>query len=113
MARQVSRRCVSPFCPRLATPSTQHDKVLDTLDSDAAGPAFRKCLRELGRVCGARNRLPQSYILESSLSIPNKYPVASGGSGDVYEGSLNGSKVCVKRLRIYAGDESPGAKKVH
>lgn len=64
------------------------------------------------RICGARENLPNSYKLESSLLIPGKYPVASGGSGDIYEGSLNGSKVCVKRLRIYAGEESPVARKV-
>ncbi|KAF9650992.1 kinase-like protein [Thelephora ganbajun] len=62
-------------------------------------------------MCGTRERLPQSYILESSLSILNKHPVASGGSGDIYQGSLKDLSVCVKRLRIYAGEETRGAKK--
>jgi len=31
------------------------------------------------------------------------HPVASGDYGDVYEGLLNGSRVCVKRPQIYGG----------
>jgi hypothetical protein len=88
-------------------------QILDTLQADPSIPAFRRCLRELRRICGARERLPKSYMLESSLLISGERPVASGGSGDIYEGSLNGSKVCVKRLRIYAGERIPVAKEVH
>ena len=43
----------------------------------------------------------------SSLALTiGRHPVALGGSGDVYEGSLNGLKVCVKRIQIYS-KESP------
>ncbi|KAF9645427.1 kinase-like protein, partial [Thelephora ganbajun] len=31
-------------------------------------------------------------------------PFASGGFGDVYHGTLNGSRVCVKRVRVYTRD---------
>ena len=34
-------------------------------------------------------------------------PVASGGSGDLYEATLDGSNVCVKRVRVYSKD-GPG-----
>ena len=77
-------------------------QALDILDP--ASPAFRKSLRELRHICGARAILPRSHALLSSLKITSRQPVASGGSGDVYEGTLNGSKVCVKRVRVYAKD---------
>jgi len=31
-------------------------------------------------------------------------PFASGGFGDVYEGTLDGSRVCIKRVRVYTRD---------
>ena len=40
------------------------------------------------------------------------HPVASGGSGDVYEGTLDGLKVCVKRVRVYANEGVAKATKV-
>ena len=90
----------------------QPTQVLDSLDS--SGPAFRKCLSELGRICGTREQLPHWYTLEGSLSITSGQPVASGGSGDVYKGLLGDSqRVCVKRLRIYAKEGLQAAKKVH
>ena len=52
-------------------------------------------------------------MLEGSLSILGKRPVASGGSGDIYEGLLGDSAVCVKRLRVYAKEYSRWAKQVH
>ena len=45
--------------------------------------------------------LPSSYIISAQLLDIIDRPVASGGSGDLYEGTLGGSKVCVKRFRAY------------
>ena len=56
--------------------------------------------------------LPTSHVLSSSLLNIGRSPVASGGSGDVYEGTLNGSKVCVKRIRMYSKDGPKEATKV-
>ena len=39
-------------------------------------------------------------------------PFASGGCGDVYHGILDGSKVCVKRVRLYAIDDQGKAIEV-
>ncbi|KAF9789481.1 kinase-like protein [Thelephora terrestris] len=75
------------------------DRALDVLDP--AGPGFRRCLRQLRNTCGARMILPKSYTPASQSLAVGAQPVASGGSGDVYEGTLNGSKVCVKRVRMY------------
>jgi len=84
-------------------------QALDSLDP--SGPTSRKCLRELGSICGTWGKLPPRYLLETSLAIPSTLPVASGGSGDVYEGLLDGSRVCVRRPRIDA-EESRSTKGV-
>ena len=91
-------RCrVSLLCSPLKLP-----QALDHLDP--ASPAFRKCLRELRHVCGTRTIFPPSYTLSSQDLTVGHRPVASGGSGDVYEGFFNGSRVCVKRVRVYSKD---------
>ena len=85
-------------------------KALDTLDP--AGSAFRRCLRELRHVCGTRTILPPSYTLSSQILRVGPHPVAAGGSGDVYKGTLNGLRVCIKRVRIYSKDGPKKATKV-
>ena len=86
-------------------------QALDVLDPTT--PGFRRCLRELRKICGTRTILPASCTLSPSHLDINLHPVASGGPGDVYEGRLNGSKVCVKRVRVYSGDSPTKATKVH
>jgi len=39
-------------------------------------------------------------------------PFASGGYGDVYQGTLDGSRVCIKRIREYIMDGPEKAAKV-
>lgn len=56
--------------------------------------------------------LPTSYTLFSSLLDVNHEPFASGGYGDVYGGTLNGSMVCIKRVRVYTEGGSQKATKV-
>ena len=56
--------------------------------------------------------LPSSCILSSSVLNISRQPVASGGSGDIYQGTLNGSTVCVKRVRIYSKEGPEKTKKV-
>ena len=91
--------------------SLNPSQALDSLDP--ASTAFRKCLRELRHVCGAKTILPPSCTLSSQSLTVGRQPVASGGSGDVYEGwLLDGSKVCVKRVRIYSKDGPEKATKV-
>ena len=63
-------------------------------------------MRELRHICGAKKTLPTSSALSSQVSLISNQPVASGGSGDVYEGTLDNLKVCVKRIRVYAKDSS-------
>lgn len=79
------------------------DKALDNLDYSSSG--FRKCLRELRHICSSRRILPTSCYISSKLLLINRYPFGSGGFGDVYEGTLNGAKICIKRPREYATDD--------
>lgn len=85
-------------------------EVLDCLDPSC--PAFRKCLRELGSTCGTGGVLPASYTLSAHLLNIASAPFASGGYGDVYEGTLDGSGVCVKYVRVYTKDDPKKAAKV-
>jgi hypothetical protein len=57
--------------------------------------------------------LPTSYTLSSDqvLSVDSN-PFARGNYGDVYQGTLNGSKVCIKRLRVYTEGDPQRAEKV-
>jgi len=61
-------------------------------------------MRELRTICGARGILPTSYTHSSHLLNLDTKPFASGGYGDVYHGTLNGSRVCIKCVRVFTGD---------
>ena len=99
------RRHVVLLCPPIK-PSQAFDSL------DPSGSAFRKCLRELRAVCGARGMLPTSYMLSASLLHIETDPFASGGYGDVYHGTLDGSRVCIKRVRVYVKEGPKKATKV-
>ena len=53
------------------------------------------------------------YTLLSQLLNIDQDPFASGGFGDVYYGSLDGSRVCIKRMQVYMKDGPQKAVKVH
>ncbi|KAF9642287.1 kinase-like protein [Thelephora ganbajun] len=84
------------------------DGVLGALDPSS--PTSRKCLRELKSICGTRKILPTSYTISHPLNI-SPDPFARGGFGDVYQGILDGSKVCIKRVRVYTQDDPQKATK--
>ena len=56
--------------------------------------------------------LPTSYTLSPSVLNIGSDPFTSGGYGDVYDGTLDGSKVCIKRVRAYTNDDPKKAAKV-
>ncbi|KAF9779311.1 CNH domain-containing protein [Thelephora terrestris] len=60
----------------------------------------RRCLHKLQAICGRHKILPSSYNISGDLTIIDDDPVASGGFSDVWEGTYDGKKVCIKRLRI-------------
>ena len=55
--------------------------------------------------------LPASFTPLYHLTTSHE-PFASGGCGDVYHGTLDGSKVCIKRVREYSIDDQRKAAKV-
>lgn len=46
---------------------------------------------------------PTPYTL-SQLLKTDPFPFASGGYGGLHEGTLDGSKICVKCVRVYTQD---------
>ncbi|KAF9644146.1 kinase-like protein [Thelephora ganbajun] len=85
------------------------DRALNGLEPSCT--ASRKCLRELRYICGTSAILPTSYKLSPDLLSITSDPFASGGYGDVYHGTLNGSRICAKRVRAYIQDGPQKATK--
>ena len=56
---------------------------------------------ELRSICGTGATLPTSYTIPSHRLDVDSEPFASGGFGDVYHGTLDGSNICIKRVRVY------------
>lgn len=88
---------IMSVCTSLYPLSTEPAQVLNTLDS--VGPAYQECLRVLRWICYIEERLPRSYMLDVSLLPPIADPSSTGPYETLYEGSLNGAKVCAKKLR--------------
>ena len=97
---------------RIALPHSPFKPVqaLDMLDPASSG--FQKCLRELRNICGTRMILPTSCTISSSLMSTGLHPITSKGPGDSYEGTLDGSKVCVKRVQVYSKGDPEKVTKV-
>ncbi|KAF9789176.1 kinase-like domain-containing protein [Thelephora terrestris] len=77
--------------------------MLDGLDP--AGQPFRKCLHILQKLCASKMMLPSSYEVSGKLSFNSTDAIAYGGFCDVYDGSLDLERVCVKRLRVSAAGD--------
>ena len=57
--------------------------------------------------------LPTPYTLSSSVLVIGDRPVPSGGSGDIFKGTLDGTNVCVKRVGTYSKEGPEKVVKVH
>ena len=101
---KVRRRIAFPYSPFKPV------QALDMLDP--ASSCFQECLRELRNICGTRMILPSSCTVSSSFLNTGLHPVTSWGPGDLYEGTFDGSKVCVKRVQVYSKDGPEKATKV-
>ena len=101
-------------CDRVRLRITLPDPLLEQVQAlgglDTATPERPD---ELGSIRDTRVTLPTSYILPPHLLNTCSLPLASGAYGDVYEGSLNGSKVCVKRIRVYTRGVQQKVAEVH
>ena len=111
LACRLSRSGRPPHCPNLR-PHSPLKLVKALCYLDPSGPASRKCMRELRSVCSANGILPTSCTLVSRLLDIRPEPSASGGYGEVYEGTLDGSRVCIKRVKAYTNDPPEKALKV-
>lgn len=56
--------------------------------------------------------LPESYTLSNTRLIADSHPVASGAVADTYEGTFDGRKVCIKRVRVYSNGDPRGIQGV-
>ena len=60
----------------------------------------RRCVHKLRTICSNHAILPSSYMISGDLVRVDNDPVAFGGFSDVWEGTHNGIKVCIKHLRV-------------
>ena len=60
----------------------------------------RRCLHKLRTICSHHAILPSSYTISGDLTQVGDDPVADGGFSDVWKGTYNGHKVCIKNLRV-------------
>ena len=87
--------------------------LVQTLDHlDPFDSASQNCIRELRSVCGTHMILPTSYTIASDRLTIDDFPFAAGGFGEMYNGTLDGSPVCVKRLRVFGQNTLLPATKV-
>jgi hypothetical protein len=89
-------RCVAtPLFPALGL-SQLRLSMVSTSQAPLSGRVYAN-LEE----CVVRERLPASYTIPPHLLKVGPDSFASGGYGDVYEGTLNGSKIRIKRVRVH------------
>ena len=67
---------------------------------DRTSVLFRRSLQDLRKICGVNDVLPESCTVPESRL------------GCVYEGTLDGSKVRIRRVRVRPGGDSQKAKEV-
>lgn len=79
---------------------------------DPTHPMFSSCFAELRGICRTREVLPKICAISDALLSTDDVPFASGGFTNMHEGSLNGSKVCVEKVRMYL-EVDPRKAKVH
>ena len=98
LVRQLSGQC-EPSAPFLSVPRSPPAQILCNI-SDPNSVSFREPLDELRRICGIKNVLPNTCTLSDSLL------------GCVYEGTFNGSKVRIRRVRTHSKGDPQKAKEV-
>jgi mitogen-activated protein kinase kinase kinase len=78
------------------------EKVAQILDvTPNTDDVFRRCLHKLRTICGRHAMLPSSYTISGDLSRVGDDPVGGGNFSDVWKGSHNGRKVCIKDPRFH------------
>ncbi|KAF9779332.1 kinase-like domain-containing protein [Thelephora terrestris] len=80
-------------------------RLVDFLDgtlgvAPVTDDVFRRCIRKLRTICSQHAILPSSYTISGALVRLGDEPVDFGGFSVVWEGTYNGSKVCIKHLKV-------------
>jgi len=73
--------------------------------SNHASPVFQEYLHELKNICSAKEVLPKSHTLSSSLPVITLPPA----SGRVHEGT---SKIRIQHVRVHPGGDPQTFKTV-
>ena len=94
---------VRAFCS-IFRPVTE--RILQALNAvPAADDVFRQCLHKLHTICGHHMTLPSSHNVSGDLARVGDYPISvDGGTADVWEGTYDGRKVCIKCPRVSEED---------
>ena len=98
LVSQLSGQC-EPSAPFLPVPRSSPAQILYDIPDPNIVP-FQEPLDELRRICGVKNVLPATCTLSDSLL------------GCVYEGTFNGSKVRIRRVRTHSKGDPQKAKEV-
>ena len=80
--------------------------VLQTLSAISSNEEVsQQCLHKLQAICGHHAILPSSYIASGEIARLGDGPIALSAIADVWEGTHDGKKVIVKRLRVPLSDK--------
>ena len=89
---------VRSLLPASSWPTKRSSQVLDV--APISEDIRRQCLHKLQAICGLRATLPSSYTISGDLAKDGDDPVSSGGFSDIWEGTYNGTNVCIKHLKV-------------
>ena len=65
-----------------------------------ADDVSRRCLHKLRTICSHHGILPSSYTISGNLTRVGDHPVAFGGFSEVWKGTHDGCKVCIKHPKV-------------
>jgi len=92
-------------CPLLLVFSpvpNQAPQALNTIPT--SDDVFRQCLRKLRAICGYHTTLPTSHVIRGDLARTGESAIAFGGFADVWQGTHDGRRVCIKVFRVSLND---------
>jgi len=90
--------------PLASRPVTK--RTLQALNAvPTADDVFRQCLHKLQAICRHHMTIPSSHNVSGDLVRVGDYPISvDGGTADVWEGTYEGRKVCIKCPRVSEED---------
>lgn len=87
-----------------------HTDTIQVLGYRPFDPLISRRFRQL---CGCSELVPISYTIPGEqITTVEKYPIATGGFGDVWKCAYDGRRVAVKALRVYKDEDMHKVKRV-